>query len=317
MFDYLDKLLHIKAEVAEFTQTDSLPLYIRNNYIFNVMKLAGVECLVAKPKENVNFAALRKQQMLLKNETGMECVLCFEKLNQYAKNKMTAEGMPFIIEAKQVYMPFLGIAIGQHDRQLTEIGKISFLTQKLLLTAIYQHWSKVFLFEAAGLLKVSDMSISRSFDELEALGLSLIAREGKGRCFMWNGSKRQLWDLAFSFLCDPVNKTFSLATGIDDKRLILSGISALCHYSMLADNVYQTFAVTKAAAREMQLNKQVCVPTGEVPAMVIQVLHYNIPFDDGKVIDPLTAVLSITQAEKSDPRVEVAIDEILEEYLSD
>lgn len=317
MFEYIEKLLHIKAEAAEFTAVDSLPLYIRRNYSFNVIELAGVRCLVAKPKEPLNFTTLRKQQKLLKNETGMECVLCFEKMSRYAKEKMTAEGLPFIIEGKQVYMPFLGIAIGKNDRPETAATQLSWLTQKLLLSAIYQQWRKVFLFEVAALLSVSDMSVSRCFNELDAVGLSLIVREGKRRCFVWQGTKKQLWERIFPLLKNPVNKTYLLEKDVPKDQLLVSGISALCRFSMLADNEYQTYAATKATERTLQLKWQTCVPSGEVPAMSIQVMHYVIPFDGGKTIDPLTAVLSITQEQKSDPRVEAAMDEVLEEYLRD
>lgn len=317
MVDYVEKLLHLKAEESAYTQTSGFPLYLKNSYIFNVLKVADIECLVAKPKDNINLSILRKHHKQLKSLTGMECVFCFEVLGAYTRQKMTAEGIPFIIEYKQIYMPFLGIAIGRDDRQLNEIGGISYLTQKLLLTAVYQQWTKVFLYEAARIMHVSKMSVSRCFDELDAVGLPLIVREGKGRCFIWRGSKRQLWDLVLPDLKDPVNKFFLLAESISNEQLLLSGISALCHYSSLADNTYQTYAVTKAMAREMCLQKQPLVPAGEVPAMAIQVLHYVIPFHGGQAIDPLTAVLSITQAEISDPRTETAVEEVLEEYLTD
>lgn len=318
MYDYLNKLLHIKSEVFEFTQTDKFPLYIKNNYSFHIIKLAGVECLVAKPKGKINFASLRKQQQLLKNESGMECVLSFEKLNQYAKNKMLAEGIPFIIEGKQVYMPFLGIVIAQNVRQPKETGQISFLTQKLLLSAIYQKWNKVFLFEAARHLAVSDMSVSRCFDEIEAVGLPLIFREGRGRFFIWNGKRKELWDLIFPFLRNPISKKFLPETEMATDKMLLGGLSAISHYSMLADNAFTTYAVTKAELKELPLlNKLGSVPKGEIPAMVVQVMHYIIPFSNGEAIDPLTAILTVNNEERSDPRVKAAIDEILEEYLVD
>lgn len=317
MVEYIEKLLHLKAKESAFEQASVLPLYLKNTYKFSILKLAGVECLTAKPKEKINLATLRKHYKQLKKITEFECVFIFNELNQYAKQRMTAEGIPFIIEKKQIYMPFLGVAIGQMNRQLEEVNEISFLTQKLLLTAIHQHWQKIPLREAAGLINVSDMSISRCFDEIEAVGLPLIVKEGRGRYFVWQSSKRQLWEQITPFLRNPVYKTYLLQDSILSDSLLLSGMSALCHFSMLADNAYQTYALTKSMAREMQLHKQHCVPAGEVPVMVIQVIQCQIPFDDANVIDPLTAVLSITEEEKSDPRVEAAIDEVLEEYLSD
>ena len=57
------------------------------------------------------------------------------------------------------------------------------------------------------------------------------------------------------------------------------------------------------------------VPAGEDPACIIQELGYQIPFGNGDAVDPLTVILSISEEEKSDPRVSMAIDEMLEEHV--
>jgi hypothetical protein len=43
-------------------------------------------------------------------------------------------------------------------------------------------------------------------------------------------------------------------------------------------------------------------------------LGYLIPYNGGKVIDPLTTLL-IMENEREDPRVDKALDEMLEEYV--
>lgn len=57
------------------------------------------------------------------------------------------------------------------------------------------------------------------------------------------------------------------------------------------------------------------VPAGEDPACIIQELGYQIPFGNGDAVDPLTVILSISEEAKSDPRVSMAIDEMLEEHV--
>ena len=56
-------------------------------------------------------------------------------------------------------------------------------------------------------------------------------------------------------------------------------------------------------------------PAGEDPGCIIQELGYQIFFENGKAVDPLTVVLSISAEEKSDPRVSMAIDEMLGAYV--
>ena len=94
-----------------------------------------------------------------------------------------------------------------------------------------------------------------------------------------------------------------------------AGISALCEYSLLSDNNYPTYAVTKKeiadsgikAARQVQL-------TDDVGCVVLE-LGYFIDFDGKGTQDPLSVSMSVTAAEKEDERIGISIDEMLEEYV--
>ena len=54
---------------------------------------------------------------------------------------------------------------------------------------------------------------------------------------------------------------------------------------------------------------------GETPGCIIQELGYYIPFRDLNAVDPLTVLLLISDEDKEDPRISMAIDEMLEEYV--
>jgi hypothetical protein len=95
----------------------------------------------------------------------------------------------------------------------------------------------------------------------------------------------------------------------------LGGMSAVCHYSMLADNAYTIYAVSKDTTKTLDLKKLPPVPDGEIPDMVIQVMRYDLDYKKNTAIDPLTAILSLTAEDKKDPRVEGATEEILEDCL--
>jgi hypothetical protein len=83
---------------------------------------------------------------------------------------------------------------------------------------------------------------------------------------------------------------------------------------MLADERPTYYAVTKETARALGLDKKEQIPPDEVPDMVIEVLHYTLDFTDKMAIDPLSAILSLSENETDDPRMESAIEEILEGY---
>jgi hypothetical protein len=86
---------------------------------------------------------------------------------------------------------------------------------------------------------------------------------------------------------------------------------------MLADNPYTVYAITKSAAKLLESMKLKPIPDSEIPTMVIQVMQYDLDYRESHAVDPLSAVLSISEEDKADPRVEAAIDEMMEECLHD
>lgn len=65
------------------------------------------------------------------------------------------EGILFVIDGKQVFLPFTGYLLSKaNERELAPVHLISFLTQKMLLTAIYERWNGVKVEKQAGKLAV-------------------------------------------------------------------------------------------------------------------------------------------------------------------
>lgn len=315
---YLEEVLHLKVDFTQYANVDILPLYLRNSYELYKLAFSGVECLLALPLEQTNLTVLRKQCIQLKKLTGLDCVLCLENVRIYTKDKMLAEGIPFIIPGQQIYMPFLGIALAQNGaREIKSVESISFSTQKLLLSAIYHGWKNISLTDAAEAQGVSKMTITRCFDELQVLDLPLIVTARKSRSFVWKKDRRALWETVRSFLKNPVITQYRFDASVHIDSAKLSGISAISHYSMLADNAYTVYAVSGGTANELKLDRFPRLPDNEVPYVIVQLLRYDYDYPDSAAIDPLTAILTLTNDEKTDPRVEAAIEEILKECLHD
>lgn len=312
-----EQLLHQKAEVEEY-DADKLPIYLKHAYDISILHVAGVDCLLAKPKQTANLVTLRKQQLKMKQLTGLECVLRFDKTSPYIKQKLIEEGLPFIIENKDVYLPFLGIALSDRkERILPKAHKISFNTQKLLLTALYDRWNTVNVTETAKKLKVSKMAVSRYFDQVQAVGLPLICETGKERRFVWEGSAKDLWDLILPHLRNPVIREYRLDEPLADHHYPLGGMSALSKYGMLNDNDYPTYALTKIQGNKLDIERLRQIPENEQPTVLLQVMQYVIRFPDNRAIDPVAAYLSLDATEKEEPRIKMALENILGEYVYD
>jgi hypothetical protein len=312
--EFIEKTLHQKIELERYDKSEQLPLILRVNYDFYDMEINGQHCLLTRPKEDTGLVELRKQHKRLETLTGMYCVLYLTWINQYSRDKMLEEGIPFVLENRQVYMPFLGVLLRPKEtRELKPCSGVSFLTQKLLLLALYDRWENVTVTMAAEHLKVSKMSITRCFDEIESLKVPVLVKKGRIRYISSKGDKKNQWKILKGFMRMPVIQEFYLEEDIS-ANLIKSGISALSEFSMLGDNSYPTYAIIKTQMKEYDIREKKQVPKGEVPGCVVQELGYFIPYKGGKVIDPLTTLL-IMENEREEPRVDKALDEMLEEYV--
>lgn len=314
MKQFIEDVLHQQVEIKDYKEKNKLPLILQGSYNLFVLTINGQKCILAEPKEELGLATLRKQQRRLEQLTEHYCVLYLKKLNSYPRERMLEEGIPFIWEKHQIYMPFLGILLKQNEtRMLKPCTRVSFLTQKLLLMALYQQWKDVTVTLAAERMNVTKMSITRCYDEIEGLEIPVIYKKGRTRLLSSCMDKKEMWDLIKSYMRSPLIQEFYLEEDLT-QGLRKSGISALCEYSLLDDNEYKTYAISKFQLTEYDIRNRKQVPKGEIPRCVVQELGYIIDYKGLGVIDPLT-VFMLMEKEREEPRVDKALEEMLEEYV--
>ena len=314
MFEYLEEILHKNVEIDKFDRSDHLPLTISAAYDFYIFRTGNDDMLLAVPGAEISLSELRRQHRRIEVLTGMRCVMYLRNMTYYARDKMVEEGIPFVWEGRQIYIPDIGVALSGASRaDRPYCSKISFLTQRMLLTAIYQEWNKVNVTSAAEILGVTKMSASRCFDEIEAFDISQLKIKGRTRTLSC-GEKREFWDEIQHIMINPVIRNYALRGDISE-RYPLSGISALAEYSMLEDDPFPTYGITKKNFGKVDVSRDALITQGEIPGCLIQKVGYWIDFGDGTKMDPLSVKLSISEADKKDPRVEKAIEEMLEEYV--
>lgn len=182
------------------------------------------------------------------------------------------------------------------------------------MKALYEGWQDVSAVQAAEKLEVSRMSITRCYDEIEALGMSFIKMNGRSRRFFASVDKKAMWEDMRPFLRNPIIREFRLEKK-PDAEMILGGISALAEYSMLSEECYVTYAVEKNQISELGLKSIHEVPNNEEPVCIVQEVGYILPFKDKKAVDPLSLSLMLSDADMEDPRVENCLNEMLEELI--
>ncbi len=262
----------------------------------------------------MRLSALRHDQKQIEKVTGMNCALYFRKLNHYTKEMLLTEGIPFIFEGKQMFLPFIGILLADNNcRRLKPVHTISFLTQKLLLYALYEKWDQMNVTRIAERLDVTKMSVSRCLDEIEYLDIDVLDVSGKTRKISVGEDTKSVWENIKPILRNPVITKFQLADDIGLEKK--AGISALCEYSLLSDNVYPTYAITKKELNDANIKSYRQISVGEEIGCEVLEVGYFIDFENKKIQDPLSVMLSLSEEDLKDDRVQICIDEMLEEYV--
>ena len=315
MKKFLEMVLHREIQVTTYADKSRLPLAYRSEIDMYILSIDGQQCLLIVPKENMPLPWLRKCYRLVAQKWDMPCALYMQTLNYYAKDILLQEGIPFVWEGRQLYLPFMGILLNSQDnRQLKPCVQISFATQRLLLTALYESWNGVSVSQAAEAMQVSKMTITRCFDEIEVLELPILRVKSRARKLYADPDKKNMWQIIKPVLRNPVIRTFRLSE-VPQAWLPASGISALAEYSMLADNSYPTVAFEKKQIKELNIAAWLQVPAMEQPVCIAQEVGYILPFDERNAIDPLSVTLMLTDEDRSDPRIETSVNEMLEEYV--
>lgn len=313
--EYIEKCLRCPVTIEENVDVwKMLPLKYRGNYKLYLVHQNTFEWLIAQPKEDLRLTTLRNDRNQIEKVSGLNCAFYFTKLNHYSKDMMMDEGIPFIVVEKQVYLPFLGMLLSEKEgRRLAPVRMISFLTQKLLLCALYEKWQGMNVTRIAEKLGVTKMSVSRCLDEIEYLDIDVLDTSGKTRKVSVEMNTKKLWEIIKPFLRNPVITRYQLAEDIGLEKK--AGISALCEYSMLSDNSYPTYGITKKELKEADLKTYRKITRGEDIGCEVLELGYFIDIKGTQVQDPLSVLLSLSDADRTDVRVQQCMDEMLEEYV--
>ena len=315
MKEFLEKTLRQNVSMKETEYlNDKLPLVFRGRYTFFRVETNGLSWLAIQPKSDVGLVMLRKDRAKIEKLAGLNCAILLDKTTFYIKKKLIEEGIPFVLKDRQVYLPFIGLLLSnENERDIAPVHLISYLTQKLIFVAIYEKWNGITVSEAAVRLEVSKMSVSRCFDEIEYLNVDIICMKGKSRAITIPTDIKKLWDDIRPVLRNPVIARYELQENIHLCKK--AGISALCEYSLLSDNAYPTYAVTKKEIAGVGVKKMKQAHLGEEIQCVVLELGYFIDFENRAVEDPMSVALSLTEAEKQEERVNISIDEMMEEYV--
>ncbi|MDR1033727.1 MAG: hypothetical protein LBL41_03025 [Bifidobacteriaceae bacterium] len=308
VLETLEKLLHKKV-VSSKIALPQLTARLNSKYTLTSISIGDVSFILVFPEKNVNLKSIRFDYRTISKLSDNSCAMYIHELTTRKREILLEDAIPFISENRHIYLPFLGLVFwSKTESERKHIVEFSFLTQKLLLMAIYGRWTSKSMSEIAKTLSVSKMTAKRCFDEIESLVPELIVKEKRERIFVFEGSKRELYNLVKPHLRTPVKREFSIEARVTGYTL--SGESALATYTMLGAPRVPVYAITPSQASKISANYKIREFDDSLAKARFQVMGYALENANHNSIDPISAILSLRDDDYDDPRIEDAIEMI-------
>ena len=176
--DYLNQVLGISVMYKE--GTISVPNFIHARYRLQMVTLDGKAAVFVYPNgELETVSAVKKHLERVENTANVPVVLIPKHLTFRQKEYLLRDHIPFIVEGKQIYLPFMALYLqerGDSERPDTKMMLPS--AQLLLLCYIYHGCGELLTSEAAQELGFTATSISRASRQLEEMGFIRAEKRG-------------------------------------------------------------------------------------------------------------------------------------------
>ena len=313
--DYLEFVLGIRVEYCN-SEMPNLPNYIPERYRLHEVLLDGRKTIFVYPKAELEaINAVKKHMERIEHEAGATAVLIPERLTYRQKEYLLREHIPFVVDGKQIYLPFMALYLQERcdSEKSTRIDMLP-SAQLLLLYYIYQGCGEQFTSKATKDLSLTATSISRACRQLEDFGLLQSEKRGVQKVIYSGKEPQELFETAKEYLLNPVKRTIYVPKAEIKDKFLLSGYSALADYSMLNPPALEYYATESITALEK-------VATGRLQNSDDQYAVELWRYDPSKLaeldkvakverVDPLSLALSLKDVR--DERTEEAIDEMLE-----
>lgn len=309
--DILTDVLGMTARYTPWKKEKKLPFYLSAGYEFQRAEIDGCFCILISPKEDLpTIPALKKQIQRIQQEEQLPVVLRVRTMSAFRRKSMIEHKIPFIIEEKQVYLPFMAAYLQRTaDAEPVVSEKFMVSTQVLFLMYLYCSHEELYLADAAGKLPYSAMTITRAARQLEESGLFHIRKEGVNKILRSKLPKRELYERAKCFLSSPVQASGFLDKEKVTENMALAGMSALAEKTMMNQDILIDYAIDKHECGFNTLQKELIDPHQQAR---IEVWKYPPRlFSENGMVDTISLALSFLN--EKEERIEQAVEEALEE----
>jgi len=315
---YLKETTSIVAAPKKWDDAEKLPYFLRDLYSFYEVSILETPILlmVARDEKEQTPATVRKHMIQVQEKCGSEVVYLHPSVSSYNRKRLIEHKVPFVVPGNQMYLPSLGIDLREHFRKIRSTPpQISPSTQVVILSALLSgNGQNCTPSRLANKLGYSAMTLTRAFDELEAVGLGEVSMKGRERILRFSEVKKALWEKARGLMRSPVKRRTYITLLKGERPVVHAGLTALAHYTLLAPPSTPTCALSTA---EWSFIKQrhdfieIAIPEPETNTFQVEIWNYPPRlFAEGEVVDRFSLFLSLQ--DNKDERVESALQEMMD-----
>ena len=306
--EYLNQVLGIRVVYKEEPIT-SMPNYIYARYRLQRVTLDGKAAIFVYPKDEIEaVSAVKKHIGRIAKTEEVPVVLIMEHLTYRQKEYLLRDHIPFVVEGRQIYLPFMALYLQERtDSEKKDTKELLPSAQLLLLYYIYQGCGELMTSEASQKLDFTATSISRASRQLEDLGLIKTEKRGVQKVICTEKTPKELFEDVKGSLSNPVKRKIYIPKSELNLLLPMSGYSALSKYTMINPPMAECFAAEsiavweKTASSKLQSTDHQCI---------VELWRYDPrKLSGGTCVDKLSLALSLR--EDRDERIEEAVEEML------
>ncbi len=306
--EYLKSILGIRVVYID-GDIAPVPNYIHARYHLQKVSLDGKKAVFAYLKTDMDTVnAIKKHFERIQKVAGAPVVLVTNRLTYRQKEYLLRDHISFVVDGRQIYLPFMAVYLQERgDSEKAEITAMLPSAQLLLLYYIYHGCGELLTSDAVKALSFTSTSISRASRQLEDFGLVKTEKRGVQKAIYSDREPRELFEMAKSYLMNPVKRTIYVPKAEIKEKLLVSGYPALSEYSMLNPSAVECFASEsiagwgKFSSGKLQNSDEQCA---------LEFWRYDPKkLTQGECVDRLSLALAFK--EDKDERIEEAVEEML------
>jgi hypothetical protein len=309
--DYIERTLGLPVQYGTWEKQDQLPFFLLDRYQVQAVWIGHTRVLFLSPTTELEqLGAVKKHIARVQKIDPVPVALLLPTISRQRKEYLIAAQIPFVVPEKQIYLPFLGIALQEsYTVASKKLDKFQPSSQVLFLYYLYQKAPQLYTGKLAETLGCSAMTITRAIRQLAQTGLFEIQKEGVQNILVGKYAPRELFQAAMPYLISPVRKKLYVDTHQKLPGAFSAGLTALSKKTMLNPPELQTYALassTRFTGTDMLLDASAQVE--------VELWRYDPAIlGSGAEVDALSLVLSLQ--DERDERIQDAVEELTKNTL--